>query len=160
MKRTNLLADVSCRDRESIISSRLIEMPLSQQDIIELHDSLLTPGFHYIRVKDIRNGREIISDMVKSLGCYNKVAYMTLERCSFNEPFFNLYQELNQLGIIKDTNGGMEDYLLSDFFADLLCIEATSNLLMHKIFLKFEQLLVDFSFINALPIIVLFYQEE
>ncbi len=141
-------------------------IPFSEQRILALQRCFLTPGFHAIQVDDLSSGRIKIQSIVQSLKCYKRVGYLSSSSYScIADCFFDLYNELREFSLLNGKaneadDGAIEDYLLNLFQADLLCIEIGTGLLRASWFYRLEQLLIDFGFVNVLPIILLFANQD
>lgn len=128
----------------------------SEEEILEIQDRFLNPGFHYIKVESFLVGRNLFKTFSGILKYYSNKAYLSELPFDYSLNMFNLFQEFIDRGIIHDQPGALEDFLLNSFFYDFLAIEVTDKLLLKPWMSKFENLLIDYYFTETLPIIVLY----
>lgn len=163
MKRINLAYQTTPNYISSINNNLMrTKKSLSDEEIINLQDSFLMPGFSLIQVPDLRTGRNILNLFLDSLKCYNDMAFISTypDNCAgFKLPvnMINLYNEFINNNIINNIDK-LEEYLLGSFYYDFLAVELTQELLGQAWFCKFEQLLIDYNFAENTPIVLFSYQ--
>jgi len=126
---------------------------LSESEILQLHDMLLTNGLHYIKTSDVSGGRELILTLLQSLKHYQVVACLTTENRALDQDICNVFEELTSFGYLHD--GNLEEYFVERTYFDFMWIEATPNLLASPWFNIFLKHLIDFNVDQHMPIIIL-----
>ncbi len=128
---------------------------LREQDIMSLQALFLTPGFHCITVGNREIGRSLIDSCISSVNHYSQPAF--LGSSAAPEEYLDLYQEFASWDALHN-HENLEQYMAGFFYFDVLIIEGTKDLLQDQWFGKFEQLLIDYSMPQTLPIIMLLYR--
>ncbi len=157
MKRIGLLGQAQGMSFESFNGSATI---LADEQIIELHKILLTDGFHYIQVANVKEGRSTLGALLDSLAYYCDVGCLTLETMPLPSNIFDLYYHLSQEGYLDSGkySADLEKFFLERFENDFLWIEATPELIKKPWYLYFEQKLLEFRIHEKIPIIVVSYK--
>ncbi len=120
--------------------------PLSEYDIITLHRTFLTPGYHHLRVSSCKQGRDIIYQILASMKYYQQVACLTKETLLLSDYVIDLYEDIT----IQTNN--VDEYFLHHFSYDFLWIELSSTLDVTWID-QFYNALNDFNLEQKIPIL-------
>lgn len=130
---------------------------LGEQEILDLQDYFLTPGFHFLKTTDPETGRELLTQFIQVLQYhYADVAVLSTSKRSFSFEYHDLYKELmHAKGFNKKE--ALEKYLLDSFYYDLVVIEGTKELLASHWFGRFENLLNTFAITEKTPVVLLYY---
>lgn len=137
---------------------RLIGELLTEADILFLSDTFFSNGFHYIQVKDIDAGRQLITIFMRSMKIYNEVACVTISDVqTLDVPFFNVYQEIHNNNMTNKND--CEAFLLEHFYANCMWIESTGTLQAQPWFIHFMETVIDLKIDQQIPILILSYLE-
>ena len=145
---------------EHFSSSKYINTPFSEYDILELQDTFLTNGLHRLKVPNLVIGRSVVSTFLESLNCYSKIACLTLSRAPLKPTICNLYDELLFSDAMSFKSDALETFLLEEFYYDFLWIEATRNLIEAPWFFHLENKLIEFNLITTMPIVLFSYESD
>ena len=127
-------------------------LPFSEKDIIKLHRTFLTPGFHTIKTYDQKSGLVLIKTLLKSLNYYHEIAYLSMANHHLPKKILNVCKKIERL----DTES-LRAFVLQNLFCDFLWIEKTQELKRQKYFSDFFKCLKEFNFVNTAPIITVEY---
>lgn len=133
---------------------------ISHEQVINLYDILLTPGFHCLSANNIIEGRLIIDIFLMSLNYFHNISCLTTEKKDFSGPIHNIYKELEQGGYLAQGSDGIERYLLDFFYYDFLLIEMQPTLIKSSWLPLFQQKLIDLGIDQTIPIIYLLYERN
>lgn len=133
----------------------VLQQPFSEDDILTMHEVLLTPGIHYIAVSSISEGRQAITTFLDSLNYYHKVGCMTLasEPLSHTEVT-DVVHDLAERDLLS-SQVRMGSYFATEFDYDCLWIEAEKPLFHELWFKRFFDELEQLH--TAIPVIVFLY---
>lgn len=134
--------------------SRLREF--SDQEIIALQDIFMTNGIHEITITDRAHGRDMINTFVTALNCHHTLAWLTCEQAPVEPECTDVYAMLSSSGMINGQT--IFDFLLDGFYADLLVIENSKQLLSQPWLSEFYQQLQEFGLDRSIPIVSLSYR--
>jgi hypothetical protein len=143
-----------CRVRSDVLLSNF-----SEQDILELQDVFLTPGFNYLSVPSVVQGRRIIRSVLDSLNCFSPVACLTTNSIKLRSDIISLYDEMALAGALALSHSALESFLLEQFNYDFLWIECSYELMQAPWFCYFEQKLLDFNIAAQQPILFVEYDK-
>ena len=132
---------------------RMINNPYSEQDILYLHETFLTVGFHGIYVPSFSFGRAIMKTFLKSLNCYSDVACLT----KGIEPLGNEVTDLYSLLFAKNILGHedrLKDFILEEFDYDFLWIEEKSEWAFQQWYIEFVEALKELHVDKFMPVII------
>lgn len=151
----------ACVDHLSPIKNkRVISYPLNEQDIISLHQTFLTYGFHHMTVKNIASGRLIIRSLLSSLSIYQDIAAVTIDKEPLEANVFNISQTLGNTYFSSDHDNEHHNALILDYFNfDFIWIEATDNLLEKSWYAHFERKIKIIGISQHMPIVYVSYLE-
>lgn len=122
----------------------------SEHDILELNDLLLTNGLHTITVKNIAIGRKIVDMFVTLLNRHQQIYWLSPDTISVHTH--DLYDTLKSYGPSIER---YEAYFYEEFYADLLIIECTQQLLQERWYTAFEQALMAAHITEQIPVVQL-----
>jgi len=134
-----------------------IPTSLTDHDIIELNDTFLCNGTHFLKVNDIEHGRQLLELFLSSLGYYHAVGCLTLFSTPGSMPVGDIFQELAHGGYIDRTET-MGDYFFDQFDYDFLWIELTAPLSSLNWYQAFTEQLHDSNVAERMPIVKLLYE--
>lgn len=158
MKRFALSAHMHRHCSESFICNTTI---LNEEQIIDLHQALLTNGFHHMYANTIQEGRSILHVLLQSLGCHQDIACLTVENKNLPATTFDLYYYLFEGGYLDAKHQtDLEDFFLNRFENDFLWIEATPQLTQQPWFFYFEQKLIELRINQQVPIMIISYNKK
>ena len=141
--------------KESSSLSRPVTMPLSEDDILELHHIFTTVGIQNIKAENVAEGRRIVHDILHSLQWYHDIAYISdSTKTSLYGDAKNLYPELDRYTMEEQ----LSEFFVSQFQYDFLCIEATPTLVQKKWLPLFERQLKEFHIDLMIPVLVIQYE--
>lgn len=139
---------VSCVKQVITAEARLVQQPLQEDDIIELHKLFLTPGCHHINVASVELGRKLITTLLTSLNYYKDIACITTEHtlpAGIHDCVLNLMNA-----------SYVESFLCEHYQHDFVWIEQTESLLAASWYAALEYELTNIQ--PQLPIIMVSYQ--
>lgn len=137
-----------------------VSLPLTEQDIIELHSMCMLEGFHAITVPNLEAGRSMMQTLLASLDFYHAVAALSIQG---DEPLptsvADLFQLLegNQRAKLADIDI-LESFFLEHFNYDFLWVEACPELLRMPWYLAIQQTIQKFNIHNEIPIFIISYE--
>ncbi|HJM68662.1 MAG TPA: hypothetical protein QGF02_01830 [Candidatus Babeliales bacterium] len=134
-------------------SQRLINNPYSEQDILYLHETFLTVGFHGISVPSFDFGRAIMRTFLKSLNCYSDVACLTSHTDPLGDGVTDLYSVLSSRGAL-DNEDRLKDFILEEFDYDFLWIEEKPEWIFQPWYMEFENALKELHIDKFMPVII------
>lgn len=137
----------------------VVKRPLTEEDILELHDLFLTNGIHHIKVDDLAAGRSLMHTLLTSLNCYHAMAVLTLEPLSIEPSTCDVYQELVRSNFLSDAQA-IDTFFLEQFYFDFMWIEMSQDLAASEWFAEFEQKMIEYKLETHLPIVVVTYKQE
>lgn len=124
--------------------------PLSEADIIILQEKFLTPGFHYLKVKNEATGRDLIQIFLESLTIYHTVACLSTLHEQLPEAIIDVYKEFIVPGVF-------ENFIFESSALDFMWVEATTDLRTEKWFDYCNQAIMDNHLDSQIPIMFLTY---
>ncbi len=133
-----------------------IPEPLTDIDILELSDTFLCNGAHYLKVNDVEHGRKLLAAFLSSLQYYHSIGCLTLFNTPKNIPVGDVFQEMAHGGYI-DRPETMGDYFFDQFEHDFLWIELTASLSSLHWYQAFAQQLQSSDIVDRIPVIKLIY---
>ena len=132
----------------------IASISFSEKDIIKLHQTFLTTGFHSIKTYNQRSGRILIKALLRSLNCYHHIACISSSGCHFKKSK-NIYEKLEKLD-----SEALRSFVIQDANFDFLWIEKTADLAKAKLLSDFFKCLKEFHFDKTMPIITVSYTKE
>lgn len=130
----------------------------SDEQIIALHETLMTPGFHSMRVNTVLQGRAILYTFLNSLHYYTDVACLTINTVPLKYTIFDLHHYLQEGGFLNPhAHADLEEFFLEQFESDFLWIEACPALTQQAWYPYFEQKLIELKINKQIPIMILSY---
>lgn len=133
----------------------------AEENILTGHSLMMTPGMHHILVQDVVSGRALITKLLKSLGFYRSIAYLSLEHKDPDQyhQVDDLYTVLLSSGyLVSDTNKSIQDFLYDSCEYDFIWIELTATLKNQQWYSYFYEALR--AGCNRIPIFVLNYSRQ
>jgi uncharacterized protein YjhX (UPF0386 family) len=136
-------------------NTKIIKKDLTQQDIIDLNDTLLTRGVHELTIHSFAEGRVILKKFLDSLNCYSAIACLTADNFLLSDVADNLYNKMQEKQVLLYPEEKMHEFMLDHFYYDFLWIELTTALSQQTWFSFFVDALISFNFPTIMPIVVL-----
>ena len=139
-----------------------VKLPLSEQDIIDLHSMFMLQGFHHLTVRDISTGRDMIQEFLSSLDYYYNIAALTIvDEGPLPENVADLYVLLegNYRSSLASSDI-IENFFLEQFHYDFLWIEACPELLTMPWYSHIQQTIHTFNIDAEIPIFIVSYESE
>ena len=133
--------------------SKNIKTPFNEHDILYLQNAFTTPGVHAIKVKDVKIGRQLVTQLLNSLKWYQDVAYLASSESVPYKGATNIFAHITQ----PITTESVAQFFIEDFYYDFLWIEATPQLVKESWISSFEQQLVSYHIDHMIPIIIISY---
>jgi hypothetical protein len=122
---------------------------ISEQQIIELQELFLTPGFHQYPITTVKDARALMYTFLDALRCYQIVGCMTANTdLPLRKSIFDINDYLWQYGYLGSSN--YDKFFIEEFDIDFLWIEPTQ----HNEFDQFKEKLAEFNIDKQIPIIV------
>jgi len=132
----------------------------SEMEIIALNDLLLTNGFHTITVKNRTVGRRIIETFLSLLNYYSQIAWLSIDQAP-PVDMVNLAKLLQEKTYLAyPCVDKFIAFLSEDFFANMLIIECSDNLLHSNWYAKFEQASYETGLYETMPLVHIMYQNS
>lgn len=160
MKHMNCMyANTIDREHTSISASLYKRVPqsLSDTDILDLCDTLLCHGIHYLKVQDVEHGRRVLEACLSSLHYYHAIGCLTLFNIPHTMPIQDIFHDLSQSGSL-DRPDILADYLFDQFDYDFIWIELTASLSSLQWYQSFAKQLKASSIAHRMPIVKLIYE--
>lgn len=129
-----------------------IKLPCNEQSILWLQNAFTTPGIHEISVKNVKEGRTLVYQILNSLKWYQDVACLSLLSTE-TDQVADILEKIEQ----PITHERVLQFFMDNFYYDFLWIEATSELLKKPWINTFEQQLNQYHIDHMIPIIVISY---
>lgn len=105
----------------------VVPWPCSEEIIIALHDTLLSPGEHRLRVPTLSAGRELIEPLVMSMHSVYEHAILSLDAAGHEFGAIDMYSELLHSGYLFN-HADLQEFILAFSNVDFLWIEETQFL--------------------------------
>ena len=131
----------------------------TEQQILELQHQLLNPGFHHLTVESIEQGRSIMMSFLSSLGCYDRIASVTLGSVELPENIEDIYHHL-ACGRYLGLPDGISSFLIDFWPMDFLWVEENDALKQQEWYFRFERALIDLNYDQHIPIMILSYAQD
>lgn len=130
-----------------------------EQNILALHDIVLTNGFHTLQFATVAQGRAIMEAVLASVPCFNTIAVISSD---IGYGTYNLYANLVAHNCIdpitkKVDQENLTMFFVEQFHADFLWIELTPDLMMQPSFNDIQQKLYEFNCARYMPIVIMEY---
>ena len=145
----------SCDIFDNIQRSKHVRGPLSEHEILDLQDTFLNNGLHYITVSDVNFGRILVNRFLYSLNCYHNNAILTIASPVTDNSITDLYYELLQGGYTE--HNSMTEFFIDQFYYDFIWIETCHELLDTSWFAEFYATLKHFKIDQHIPVLVISY---
>lgn len=148
------------REHTSISAALYKRVPrqLTDSDILDLNETLLCNGVHYLQVQDIEHGREVLEACLASLHYYHTIGCLTL----FNTPqgmhIDDIFNDLSHTGSLDHPNA-LADYFFDQFDYDFVWIELTASLSSLQWYQSFSKQLKASGAQDRMPIVKLVYED-
>jgi len=138
--------------------SKHIRKQLSDYDILDLQDTFLSNGFHYIAVNDVAFGRDLVLRFLKSLNCYHENAVLSISAPTMDLSLTDVYYELAQGGYTDPKRDeDLNEFFIDRFYYDFIWIEACHELVDRPWFAEFFTKMVNFKIHQHIPVIIISY---
>ncbi len=124
--------------------------PLSESDILTLQEKFLTPGFHYLKVKNVATGRDLIQLFLKSLTIYHTVACLSTVQQLLPEAIIDITKEFI-------ATSSFDSFIFESSALDFMWVEATNELRNEPWFDEYNQAIIDNHLDTQIPIMFLTY---
>lgn len=132
--------------------------PLSDIDIIFLHNLLMTPSIHCIKTKNIQSGRELMHLMLDSLDHYQRIGCVSKTRQNELRGYnLNLYK-FKKEG--RDLTSILEQLLVQNLQIDFVWIEMTLELKAEMTDNYFQRLVEVLNQNQQIPVVVVEYEQN
>lgn len=128
---------------------RFIPQKYTEQDILYLHETLLTTGFHVIEVPSFEFGRTLMRTFLDSLNFYTNIACLS-NQVMIGSGLVNIYSSVYQ-----QSEEGLNQYLIEHYDFDFLWIEESNEWRSKTWYLEFENSLQEQHIDKFAPIIIL-----
>jgi len=130
---------------------KVVKQPFSEEDILDLNDTFLTNGTHYLKIDDLSEGRNIIYLFLSSFKFYyQRIGCLTLSDKPLDATISNIFFDLQHTGYISS----IEDYFINDFQFDFCWIEYIQEMSNLPWFIEFYCFLKE---ISHVPVIFISY---
>lgn len=128
----------------------------TEQQILALQQQLLNPGFHYLTVPTIEDGRAIMLSFLNSLGCYDRIASISLGPVELPENIADIFHLL-ACGRYLSLPDGISSFLIDFWPMDFLWIEENDDLKSQEWYASVKRVLSELHYDQHIPIMVLSY---
>ncbi len=147
------------REHTGISASMYKRVPklLSDLDILDLNDTLLCNGIHYLKVQDVEHGRQVLEACLSSLHYYHSIGCLTLFNTPDNMLVEDIFHDLSHSGSL-DRPDVLADYFFDQFDYDFVWIELTASLSGLQWYQSFIKQLKASSIAQRMPIVKLTYE--
>jgi hypothetical protein len=137
-----------------------MDVPLSDNDILEIQEKFLSNGFHYLKWQNAKQGRTMMYCFLDSLSRYHDVACLTIDPFPMRETITDMYTELYDGGYLRPGESYyLEEYFIERFYFDFIWIEATPKLLASNWFQDVKHKIIDLGIDQQIPIVVTIYEQ-
>ena len=130
---------------------------LTDLDILDLNDTLLCNGIHYLKVQDIEHGREVLEACLSSLHYYHSIGCLTLFNTPHSISIDDIFNDLSHSGSL-DRPEALANYFFEQFDYDFVWIELTASLSGLQWYKSFERQLKASGVAERMPIVKLLYE--
>ena len=134
-------------------NQRFINNPYSEKDILYLHETFLTAGFHTICVPSYEFGCTVMKTFLRSLNFYTDIACIT-ENVLHIDGVTDLYSLLHNNGAFKSRQK-LNEFIIEEFDYDFLWIEEKKEWLGTQWYIEFEDAIREHHIDKFMPIIIL-----
>lgn len=153
-----------CRNLEKSIlhdvkKNNFFNLPLSESEIIELHNILLTPTQHTIYTNSVTNGRALINTMLHSLSYYHFVGCLTTDMPSHDDKVIDIYSIIRKNAQVYGLWYAIDLFFINYNYIDFIWVELTDDLLVQmglKYVTQMCQLLTKH---RSIPVVILNYEK-
>ena len=142
-------------------NARHVREPFSDRDILDLQDTFLSNGLHFIKVDDVKSGRSLITLFLRSLNYYQHIASLNTSSAPLDSSVIDLYGEL-MVGGYLDAGAShvLEEFLLENFYYDFMWVEASERLVTSlwaaELFRQMNNLKLD----QLIPVLIVSYEKS
>jgi len=138
--------------------NKFFNLPLSESEIIEFHNILMTPTQHMIQTTTVTSGRALIETMLQSLAYYRQVGCLsTTATWHDNNDVVDIYTIIRQDAQVYGLWYAIERFFINYNNIDFIWVELTDDLLVQmgsKYVAQMCQLLTEH---QTIPVVVLQY---
>lgn len=134
-------------------ASRVVKAPFTEMDILYLQNVFTVPGVHTITVESVKEGRELIDQLLYSLDWYQDVAYLAASDAVPYTKALNILTKIEQ-PVTAET---IAQFFIDEFYYDFLWIESNNSLATEPWIASFEYQLANFNIDHIIPIIIVLY---
>ncbi len=125
---------------------------ISEQQIIELQEIFLTPGFHNFPITTVKDARSLIYTFLDALRCHQIIGCMTANTdLPLRKSIFDINHYLCEYGYFGSNHSYNYDrFFIEEFDIDFLWIEPSKS----NQFSQFKEKIAEFNIDKQIPIIV------
>lgn len=157
LKKNQKITGAQCNKK---IDFSLSGTHMCDQQIIEINNILLTPGFHSIRVDSIGSGRNLLNVFLPSLNCYHAIGCLTMGGVS-PEHVQNIYTMLQEGSYLDAYSPDDFDHFFTElFYFDFLWIEESHTLMCQPWVGIFKEKIKELGIHKNISIISFTYRDE
>jgi hypothetical protein len=135
-------------------------LPLSESEIIELHNILMTPMQQMIQTKNVLSGRALLETMLTSLSYYQHVGYLTAKPTTQKNNIIDIYTIIHKDAQVYGLWHAIEQFFINYHNIDFIWIELTNDLLLQMGFNHIMQLCKLLTQYQAIPVLILQYDNN
>lgn len=136
---------------------RRVPKLLTELDILDLTDTLLCNGIHYLKVQNIEHGREVLEACLSSLQYYHSIGCLTLFNTPHAMPVDDIFNDLSHSGSL-DRPDVLANYFFDQFDYDFMWIELTASLSSLQWYQSFAKQMKASGVAGRMPIVKLLYE--
>lgn len=134
-----------------------VPLLLTELDILDLNETLLCNGVHYLKVQNIEHGRQVLEACLSSLHYYHSIGCLTLFNTPETMPVGDIFHDLSHSGSL-DRPHALADYFFDQFEYDFVWIELTASLSSLQWYQSFANQLKKSNVAQRMPIVKLLYE--
>lgn len=141
--------------------NKIFNLPLSESEIIEFHNILMTPTQHMIQTTTVTSGRALIKTMLQSLAYYRQIGCLSSASTTLwheKNDVIDIYSIIRQDAQVYGLWYAIERFFINYNNIDFIWVELTDDLVAQmgsKYVMQMCQLLTEH---QTIPVVVLQYE--
>lgn len=160
---TSFIFDKKIQNRlsdKNIYKHKLFVIPFTEHDVLDLQAMFVKPGIHIIFVKNILDGRKIITTILDSLNYYNIIGCISKENY-IPEKSYDIVSHIktekqSEIVILSD----LEKFFLNHACFDFIWIEFSKKIEEIYTLQDIKNFFTMFHVQERMPVIIIQYQNE
>jgi hypothetical protein len=138
--------------------NKFFNLPLSESEIIELHNILMTPAQHAIYTSSVTNGRALINTMLHSLAYYHYVGCLTTNMWD-DSQILDIFKIIHKDAQVHGLWYAIDLFFINYHYLDFIWVELTDQLLVEMGLKYVTQMCHLLTKHQSIPVVILNYEK-